>query len=157
MHILIKKILYLLNYINKGCNKNTINKNFCIFFMNLTTIRFLIALKNHSILKKEVLIYRYSKSIIHVLTALYQEGYIQSFKILNNKLVYIALRYYFNKPILKNLKLISTLSKPTYLTLKSLYNITDNKNTIFFSTSKGIKTLYQCKREKLGGEALFSC
>ncbi len=125
--------------------------------MNLTTIRFLIALKNHSILKKEVLVYRYSKPIIRLLASLYQEGYIQSFKILDDKFVYIVLRYYFNKPILKNLKLISTLSAPTYLTLKSLYNITDSKNTIFVSTSKGIKTLYQCKREKLGGEALFSC
>lgn len=125
--------------------------------MNLTTIRFLIALKNHSVLKKEFLMYRYSKSIIRVLTSLYQEGYVQSFKILNDKFVYIVLRYYFNKPILKNLKLISTISNPTYITLKSLYNITDSKNTIFISTSKGIKTLHQCKREKLGGEALFSC
>ena len=125
--------------------------------MNLTTIRFLIALKNHSILKKEVLVYRYSKSIISILTVLYQEGYVQSFKILNTKFVYITLRYYFNKPILKNLKLISALSNPVYLTLKSLYNITDSKNTIFISTSKGIKTLYQCKRDKLGGESLFSC
>ena len=51
--------------------------------MNLTTIRFLIALKNHSILKKESLTYRSSKTVLRVLISLYTEGYIQSFKIIN--------------------------------------------------------------------------
>ncbi len=125
--------------------------------MNLTTIRFLVALKNHSILKKEYLVYRYSKSIMSVIVALYEEGYIQSFKVLDNNSVYIVLRYYFNKPIFKNLKILSNLSNPKYITLKTLYNIPDSKNTIFISTVQGILTLSQCKKNKLGGKALFSC
>lgn len=125
--------------------------------MNLTTIRFLVALKNHSVLKKEYLVYRYSKSIMSVLVSLYEEGYIQSFKVLDNNSVYIVLRYYFNKPIFKNLKILSTLSHPKYITLKTLYNIPDSKNTIFISTVQGILTLSQCKKKKIGGKALFSC
>ncbi len=125
--------------------------------MNLTTIRFLIALKNHSILKKESLTYRSSKTVLRVLISLYTEGYIQSFKIINKNFVYIVLRYYFNKPILKNLKILSTLSHSHLISLKTLYSIADSKNTIFISTIKGILTLSQCKKEKLGGEALFSC
>lgn len=131
-----------------------------IYFMNSTTINFLITLKNYSILKKEYLKYEYSKNILEITKCLYEEGFIQSFRILNsdNKIfILILLRFFFNKPILKQLKIISTPSRKKYLSFKDLSKFSNKKYVFFISTSKGLLTLEECKKTALGGVLFFVC
>ena len=122
--------------------------------MNKTTTEFLISLKNASLFRKEYLILKYSKNILDILHGLYDEGFVQSYKIVDGK-IFILLRYFFNKPVLKNIKLISTQSKMRNFSLKLLSKLSKKKTVIFFSTSKGIMTLSKCKKLNLGGLALF--
>jgi small subunit ribosomal protein S8 len=124
--------------------------------MNKSIIQFLISLKNASFLKKEYITIKYSKKMFQIVENLYSEGFIQSYKIKDDNL-YILLRYFFNKPILKNLRIISTPSKFRYLNLKTIYKLPNKKSILFLSTPKGILTLSQCKLLKIGGKALFYC
>lgn len=128
--------------------------------MTIKLINLLINLKNNSLQKKEFLIFDYSVLCFKIIEILYKEGYIQSYKILKinekNK-IFINLRYYYNKPILKNLKLVSTSSKPKFLKLNSLIKLSDKKILFVISTNKGILTLKDCKKKKIGGKILFCC
>jgi small subunit ribosomal protein S8 len=124
--------------------------------MSQFIINFLISLKNASFSKKEELNVPYSEYILQIIKNLYNDGFIQSFKIIDNN-VYIVLRYFFNKSILKGLKLVSTPSKSRYLSFKALTKLSTKKFVLYVSTNKGILTLSQCKKLKIGGVALFYC
>ena len=83
--------------------------------MNINLIKFLSKLKNASISKQEVVSIDYNKLCLGVVKLLYKEGFIQSFSIKkisfssNVELkIFITLRYFNNKPIFKNLKIVST-------------------------------------------------
>jgi ribosomal protein S8 len=128
--------------------------------MTINTIRFLINLKNYSILKKEIFKQKYSKQILEIVKCLYREGFIQSF-FLEQKgsdfYINILLRFFFNKPVFKNLKVLSTPSKLKVLSFKHLAKISTKKFVLFISTSEGILTLEECKKKKIGGTIFFYC
>ena len=132
--------------------------------MNITTIRFLLALKNASMNNKEQVFLKYNKSYLSVLNVLYSEGLIQSFKTHvyqtkfgYSKMIVITLRYVFNKALLKALTIISSPSKTVFLTLQQLYKISDKRFVLYLSTNRGIYNLIDCKKYRLGGKVLFSC
>ena len=133
--------------------------------MNIKTIQFLNQLKNASKFYKELLRIPFNKNILCLVKILYKEGYIQSFKIIKNLTpvkhqqyqIVIQLRYFCDKPILNNLKIISTPSKIKYLSLSDICKLTVTKNNLFFSTSKGILNSIQCKQQLVGGTLFFIC
>jgi len=93
---------------------------------------------------------------------LYKEGFIQSFSIeekkVNNVLkpiLNINLRYFYNKPLLKELKIISTPVQLAYLSVQNLAKLPSTKHVLFLSTSKGFLTGFNCKEKNLGGLLLF--
>ena len=93
---------------------------------------------------------------------LYSEGFIQSFKIVNDsllksKIILITLRYYFGKALLDRLHLLSKPSHVRYVKLMDICNIPDRRFVIFFSTDKGTLTTLGCKELKVGGKILFIC
>ena len=129
--------------------------------MNINAIKLLLHLKNGSLSNKEKIVVNYYFKNIALLKILYKEGFIQSFKIksdINSKLFFtIILRSYQNKAIFKNLKLISTPSLSRYFTFKDLIKLNDKRFTFFLSTDKGVLTILECKKQKLGGKLLFLC
>ena len=129
--------------------------------MNNNIIRFLVELKNASLSKKETITVEYSQLSNSLVKILYKEGFIQSFKILkegeDTKKIVATLRYYFNKSIFNNLKVFSKPSHLRYMKFSDSCNISDKKYVCFFSTNKGILTILECKKKKIGGKLLFMC
>lgn len=131
--------------------------------MNTNLIKLLLQLKNASLVKKEVVEFNCNYLCLELLKLLYTEGFIQSFRILSKNRsdnekqfqTTIMLRYSYNKPALKTLKIISTPSYSKYLTLKDISKIQDRKNILFLSTNRGLLTGLQCKKNKIGGTLLF--
>ncbi len=131
--------------------------------MNTNLIKLLLQLKNASLVKKEVIEFNCNSLCLELLKLLYTEGFIQSFRILSKNRsdnekqfqTTIMLRYSYNKPALKTLKIISTPSYSKYLTLKDISKIQDRKNILFLSTNRGLLTGLQCKKNKIGGTLLF--
>jgi small subunit ribosomal protein S8 len=131
--------------------------------MNTNLIKLLLQLKNASLVKKEVVEFNCNSLCLELLKLLYTEGFIQSFRVLSKNRsdnekqfqTTIMLRYSYNKPALKTLKIISTPSYSKYLTLKDISKIQDRKNILFLSTNRGLLTGLQCKKNKIGGTLLF--
>jgi small subunit ribosomal protein S8 len=131
--------------------------------MNINLIKLLLQLKNASLVKKEVVNFNCNVLCIELLKLLYKEGFIQSFSVDSKSLsnndkqfqTTISLRYSYNKPTLKALKIISTPSYSKYLTLKDISKVQDRKNILFLSTNKGLLTGLQCKKKNIAGTLLF--
>jgi len=131
--------------------------------MKKSQIFLLLAIKSASIFKKEKIQILLKKLNLPFLILLYKYGIIQNFLKLNitfNKTqlkFLIYLRYFFNKPVCKNLKLLSKPSLCIALRFIDICLLYDKKHTLFFSTSQGIITNLECKIKHLGGNILFSC
>jgi len=91
-----------------------------------------------------------------LLKFLYKKGFIQSFFVKNKK-IYILLRYFFGNNPFKNLKLISKRSYNHSVSYKKLCILNPQKNLMVFITNAGFMDLFDCKKFKKGGIALFFC
>lgn len=126
--------------------------------MNLTKIKFLLTLKTCSLARKESILMPYHINNKNLISILYKEGLLQSFnlKLFNTK-ISVYLRYYYNRILLDSMIIISKPSNNRYLKLKDLYKLKFKKRLFILSTSKGIKSLLDCKINNLGGKLLFVC
>lgn len=131
--------------------------------MSSRIVFFLLKLKNAAMYKKEVVIVEFKQDYIPILKLLYEEGYIQTFSVINDVVtgkstIKIFLRCIYNIFALSNLKLLSKQSCIKTITYKQLScNIYDIRKTFFITTNKGIKTHTGCKINKLGGSLFFMC
>lgn len=135
-----------------------LNKVLFLDCMNISVINLLLKIKSLSLIQREKVVVSYNRQYIDILRVLYEKGFIQSFCVINNKtLISINLRYYYNKPIFKNFKIISKPSLENYIQVKDLYKLEDKKFVFFLSTSYGLLTSSECKRFGVGGKLLFMC
>jgi len=95
------------------------------------------------------------KSIAQILL---NEGYIKSYKFLEDEkqgVIRVYLKYGPDKNgIISGLKRISKPGCRTYVTQNELPRILGGLGSAIISTSRGIMTSSQCKREGIGGEVL---
>ena len=126
--------------------------------MNKSIANFLIKLKNASLVNKEVLTVQLESMSLKIVSILYKEGFVQSFLVNEDKKqILIYLRYSFNKNVLKNIKIVSSPSKLLYIKYKELTRISNKNTFILVSTTLGLKTFLECKKNHLGGKILFLC
>lgn len=126
--------------------------------MNSTIIKFLVSLKNASRTSANKLVLNYDNFSLTILQVLYSSGLIQSYTILCKNKVTVFLRKSFNKTLTQNLKLVSTPTQKISLDYKKIALIRKNTNSIlFFSTDRGLLTVSECKKQKVGGVLLFTC
>ena len=67
----------------------------------------------------------------------------------------VFLKYKNNQYIINSLKLISKPGKNIYLSFNQICKINSSKSFIIFSTNKGLKSLTDCKKLKIGGKPLI--
>lgn len=98
-----------------------------------------------------------SKLCINVLSVLYKLGYIRGFIVKDQKNVIILLKYINNKPVIRNIAVVSTPGRRMYIKHKKLEKFLARKDSGFLllSTSKGILTDEESNMFKIGGEALL--
>jgi ribosomal protein S8 len=127
--------------------------------MHSNAIKFLIALKNASLLKKECVFFSFNKSFLKLLKILYKTGLIQDFEVKNTtKKIFkfiVFLKYSFNTGCLNTLKIISKPSWSLFLKYKNLIQLSNKKAIVILSTSKGFLTSEECKKYKIGGKIFF--
>lgn len=131
---------------------------FYLFFMNSTLINFLIAIKNASIFKKELLKIFYNKKFILLSKTLYKQGLIQDFWLEKQNLhfkIVIALKYTYNFSNFKNFKIVSKPSRSLYFSSKDIFKLYEKQVLYIFSTSFGYLTSLECKQKKIGGILFF--
>ncbi|WP_202985175.1 30S ribosomal protein S8 [Blattabacterium cuenoti] len=119
---------------------------------------FLTRIRNACTVKHKFLDIYYSKLKQELSKVLLQNGYILDFKITNNnqniKIIKIALKYYKNTSVIQNLIRISKPGLRKYTKYKNLPRVLNGLGIAIISTSYGILTDKQARKQKLGGEIL---
>ena len=116
-------------------------------------------IKNGQLAKRSYIYQRKKKLCELVLNILWNEGFIIGYKISrkNQENLKIFLKYVENgKPSINNIQLVSKPGRRISYSVKQIWKIDSSKTFIIFSTNKGLKTLSECKKLKLGGEPLIT-
>lgn len=118
----------------------------------------IVGIKNGQMAKKSVIISSKKKSCESFLKILWDAGFISGYRIdsQNHNNLEIFLKYTKNgKPIIKKLNFLSKPSQKFYYSFKQIWKLDSPKMFIVFSTNRGLKSLDECKKQKIGGELLF--
>lgn len=101
-----------------------------------------------------------SKLRERVLEVLREEGYIRGYSRVdydNGKSeIEIELKYFDGKPVIRNLKRVSTPGRRVYSSVRDLPTVANGLGVSILSTPKGVMSDSQAKRENVGGEVLCS-
>jgi small subunit ribosomal protein S8 len=115
-------------------------------------------LKNGQLAKKNFIYQTRKKICESFLKIMWDEGLILGYTIdpNNSNLLKIFLKYKNNKPVINTIKIISKPSKRIYWSINQIWKINSSKNFIILSTNKGLKSVIDCKKLKIGGEPFIS-
>jgi small subunit ribosomal protein S8 len=107
-------------------------------------------------LAKRSFIYQRKKNLCEAfLKILWSEGFIIKYRTSkkNKKFLKIFLKYSSTgKPAINNIKLLTKPGRRIFYSIKQIWKIDSTKNFIIFSTNKGLQTIENCKKLKIGGE-----
>ena len=120
----------------------------------LTRIRNAVQVRHEAV---EVPASRMKSSLLKLLS---DEGFITSFKSVDedsvNKKLEVQLRYYEDKtPVIQGLKRVSKPGLRVYVGKNEVPRYFGGIGVAFMSTSKGVMTCQQARRQGVGGELLF--
>ena len=116
-------------------------------------------IKNGQLAKRSYVYQKKKKLCESFLDILWNEGFIIGYKPSKENQGYfkIFLKYLENgKPSINNITLISKPGRRVSYSIKQIWKIDSSKTFIIFSTNKGLKTISDCKKLKLGGEPFIS-
>ncbi len=118
----------------------------------------LTVIRNGSMVKKETVEFPASKLSGEILRILKDEGYIKNYRLLKDSkqgIFRVYLRYRQDKsPAIKNLRKISKPGLRTYTNKDKVPNVLRGFGIAIISTSKGVMSGKDAKRQKIGGEVL---
>lgn len=115
------------------------------------------SIKNGQLAKKDIIIQQKKKICESVLKILWDEGFILGYQIssVESTKFKIFLKYSnTGKPVINSLQFMSKPGKRIYFNTKQIWKISSNKAFIIFSTHKGLKSIHECKKQKIGGEPI---
>ncbi len=100
----------------------------------------------------------YSKMSVGVLNVMKEEGYIDSFEIVDVregiKKIVLNLKYYYGKPVIKKMVRISKPSRRVYYGISDLPLVYNGLGISILSTSMGIISDREARKKKVGGELI---
>lgn len=114
-------------------------------------------IKNGQLARREFVLQKRKTICEDFLQILWDEGYILGYKIdnVNPDKLRISLKYQNSTPAINTIQVLSKPGKRIYWSAQQLWKIDSGKIFIIISTHKGLKTLLECKKYKLGGEPIL--
>ena len=118
----------------------------------------LTRIRNGQLRRKDSVLMPASRFRGNVLDVLHREGYIRGFKKIeleNHKNNFqIELKYIDGEPVIKEISRISTPGRRVYSKIKDLPRNFDGLGISILSTSKGVLSDNEARKENVGGEIL---
>ncbi len=117
----------------------------------------LTRIKNANAMRHETVDFPSSKTKTAMLEVLKAEGYITDFSVTKDvkSVTTVTLKYTLdNQRVIKGLKRISKPSLPVYTKAEDLPKVLNGLGVAIISTSKGIMTDREARKQKIGGEVL---
>jgi len=115
------------------------------------------SIKNGQMAKKSSIIIHRKTICESFLKVLWDEGFISGYRISsqNDKSLEIFLKYTKNgKPVINSLKFLSKPGQKMYYSANQIWKLDSSKPFIIFSTTKGLKSIRECKKNSIGGEPM---
>ena len=115
------------------------------------------SIKNGQMAKKNIVIGPRKNICESSLKVLWNEGFITGYRVSgeNNNKLEIFLKYTKNGvPAINSIKFLSKPGQRMYYSAKQIWKLDSSKTFIIFSTSSGLKSINECKKNRLGGEPL---
>jgi len=111
-------------------------------------------IKNGQLAKRPFVYQKRKKICEGFLKVLWDEGFILGYKVssVNSGILKIFLKYQNGIPVISSMQLITRPSKRVYYSLKQIWKFDSGKACVILSTNKGLKTVTECKKLKIGGE-----
>ncbi|MCD6583444.1 MAG: 30S ribosomal protein S8 [Candidatus Omnitrophica bacterium] len=107
--------------------------------------------------KKEEVIIPYSKTLLKIIEILKNERYIENFKEMDvppRKMIKVYLKYDGKKSAINDIQRISKPGRRIYTKRKNIPHILQGYGIAIISTSKGILTDKEARKEGIGGEVI---
>lgn len=117
----------------------------------------LTRIRNANAMRHETVEMPSSKTKTAMLNVLKSEGYISDFKVSKDvkSVTIVTLKYTEDhQRVIRGLKRISKPSLPVYTTAEDLPRVLNGLGVAIISTSKGIMTDKEARKQKIGGEVL---
>lgn len=113
-----------------------------------------ITIQNGQISNRGFILQPRKKITESFLKILWNEGFIFGYTISdkNSKIIKIFLKYYNNKSVINNIKIISLPGRHIFYSASEIWKINSNKILIVFSTKDGLNSITDCKKKKMGGK-----
>ncbi len=100
----------------------------------------------------------FSKLIFNFLCVLKNEGYIHDVAVKSLrtgvKVIVVALKYYKNNIVIRDIRVISKPSRRVYWTVKNFAEFYNGLGLFIMSTSSGVMPSYKARAGGIGGEVL---
>ena len=115
-------------------------------------------LKNATRAKKDKITFPFSKMDFAILTKLAENGYVKSAEkeaVGRKNVIVVRLAYKNKEAAVNDFKIMSKPSRHMYTDYQSLPTVMHGHGVSMLSTSKGIMTGREAKKQKVGGEYLF--
>lgn len=115
-------------------------------------------IRNAGMAKRDSLLIPYSEMDFSISKILAKTGYVkeaQKKAISRKNFIEIKLGYNGHDPILRNFKIVSRPSRHLYFGYRELRPVKQGYGLGVVSTPKGVMTVSEAKKSKLGGEYLF--
>lgn len=120
----------------------------------------LIQIKNAAMVGKKSVSIPHSKIKMEIAKILKREGFVTELSRRGKKVkksIYMDIAYDENEvPKIKEVKRVSKPSRRIYQAAKDIKSVRQGRGLSVISTSKGLLSDSEARREKLGGEVLFS-
>lgn len=121
-------------------------------------IDLIIRLKNGYMADNEVVVSPYSKFREAALKKIQSLGYVSSYTVEEQdgkKYLHIVLRYISKRPAISDVRIFSTPGRRLYQTVRDMKPVRGGYGYAILSTSQGILTNIEAKKQNIGGELLF--
>ena len=115
-------------------------------------------LKNATRAKKDKIVFPFTKMDFAILTKLVENGYVKSAEkeaVGKKNIITVRLAYKNKEAVVNDFTIMSKPSRHTYTDYQSLPTVKQGHGLAMLSTSKGIMTGREAKKQKVGGEYLF--
>jgi small subunit ribosomal protein S8 len=114
--------------------------------------------KNATRAKKDKITFPFTKMDFAILTKLVENGYLKSAEkeaVGKKNIITVQLAYKNKEAVVNDFKIMSKPSRHTYTDYQSVPTVKQGHGLAMLSTSKGIMTGREAKKNKVGGEYLF--
>jgi small subunit ribosomal protein S8 len=126
--------------------------------MNDPIADMIVRIKNAGDAQKDSLVVPYSKMKFAIANLLQKEGYLKSVSKKGKKVtkfIELGLVYENGAPKVKGIQRVSKFSKRIYRGVSDIHPVKQGYGILVLTTSKGVLTYNEAKKENVGGEVLF--